>query len=119
MCGVADCLIFGRETPDEELRAIACRMAGTLLHRGRMTQECGWMRQRALPGTTAGFDSRPLSGRPSTDGVAQRAIRHCIHGEIYNFPEPARSAEGEAGGCLRLRGHSDTKCFCWRSNIGA
>src|SRR5712664_3119491 len=110
MCGVAGLLDFRRETPDEELRAIACRMASTLLHRG--PDDAGvWV--DAAAGIALAhrrlsiLDLSPAGHQPMESPSGRYVI--VFNGEIYNFPELRDQLKEEAGGCLRLRGHSDTE----------
>ena len=110
MCGVAGLLDFRRETPDEELRAIACRMADTLLHRG--PDDAGvWV--DAAAGIALAhrrlsiLDLSPAGHQPMESPSGRYVI--VFNGEIYNFPELRDQLKEEAGGCLRLRGHSDTE----------
>jgi len=66
------------------------------------------MRQRALRWHTAGFRFSTSLRRPSTDGVAQRRYVIVFNGDLQ-LPELRDQLKEEAGGCLRLRGHSDTE----------
>jgi len=94
-------------------------MASTLLHRG--PDDAGVWVDAAAGIALAHRRLSILDLSPAghqTDGVAQRAIRHCIQREIYNFPELRDQLKEEpedvsACGVTPIR-----KCFCWRSNIG-
>src|SRR6266851_1708117 len=110
MCGIAGLLDFRRETPDEELRAIACRMASTLLHRG--PDDAGvWV--DAAAGIALAhrrlsiLDLSPAGHQPMVSASGRRVI--VFNGEIYNSQQLRRELDRVTIGSLSFRGHSDTE----------
>jgi asparagine synthase (glutamine-hydrolysing) len=110
MCGIAGFLDFWRATSGTELRAIACRMAITLQHRG--PDDGGvWVDEAAgialAHRRLSILDLSPAGHQPMESPSGRYIIVY--NGEIYNFLELLDQLKEEAGGCLRLRGRSDTE----------
>jgi len=118
MCGIAGFIDLRRQTPSEELRAVATRMADTLRHRGP-DSEGVWvdatvgiaLAHRRL----AIIDLSPTGHQPMVSGSGRFVIVY--NGELYNFQELRRDLEQSAER-VTFRGPSDTEvmlsCFdCW------
>jgi asparagine synthase (glutamine-hydrolysing) len=110
MCGIAGMIDFRCETPEEDLRAIAGRMATTVQHRG--PDDAGvWVDAAvgiALAHRRLAILDLSPAGRQPMESPGRRYVI-VFNGEIYNYLELREQLKREAGGYLRLRGHSDTE----------
>jgi asparagine synthase (glutamine-hydrolysing) len=116
MCGIAGFIDLRRQTPNEELRALAKRMADTLRHRGP-DSEGVWI--DAPAGAALGFrrlaiiDLSPAGNQPMVSGSGRFVITY--NGELYNFKELRRELEQSGKDRVTFRGQSDTEvmlsCF--------
>jgi asparagine synthase (glutamine-hydrolysing) len=107
MCGIAGFLDPKRRTGDNELKALATRMAGALRHRGPDAQGV-WVDETA--GVALGhtrlsiIDLSAAGAQPMVSANARFALAY--NGEVYNAGE--LRAELERAGHT-FRGHSDTE----------
>jgi asparagine synthase (glutamine-hydrolysing) len=107
MCGIAGFLDPKRRSGDNELKALAASMAGTLRHRGPDAQGV-WVDEKA--GVALGharlsiIDLSPAGAQPMLSSSGRFALSY--NGEIYNAGE--LRAELEQAGHT-FRGHSDTE----------
>jgi asparagine synthase (glutamine-hydrolysing) len=107
---------FRRQTPPEELRALAKRMADTLRHRGPDSDGV-WV--DAPAGVALGFrrlaiiDLSAAGNQPMVSGSGRFVITY--NGELYNFKELRREVEQSGQQPVAFRGQSDTevmlRCF--------
>src|ERR1035437_10106581 len=106
MCGIAGFIDLRRQTPSEDLCAMAKRMADTLRHRG---PDDGDVWANAAAGIALGhrrlsiIDLSPNGRQPMISASGRYVI--VFNGEIYNFQELRRELEGTEA----FRGHSDTE----------
>ena len=106
MCGIAGFIDLRRQTPSENLCAMAKRMADTLQHRG---PDDGSVWADAAAGIALGhrrlsiIDLSPNGRQPMSSASGRYVI--VFNGEIYNFQELRRELEGTEA----FRGHSDTE----------
>lgn len=107
MCGIAGLLNLKGKFKGFELRNVATRMAGTLIHRGPDDQNV-WVDAEAGVAFShtrlAIIDLSPAGAQPMTSSCGRFVLSY--NGEVYNAPE--LRAELEAVG-RRFRGHSDTE----------
>src|SRR5260370_32369111 len=110
MCGIAGFLDATPRDSSEHLRATATRMGDTLQHRG--PDDAGvWV--DAAAGIALAhrrlsiLDLSPAGHQPMESPSGRYVIVY--NGEIYNSLELRDELKEEAGGYLRLRGHSDTE----------
>jgi asparagine synthase (glutamine-hydrolysing) len=107
MCGIAGFVDLKRKFGLDELRSIAARMAGSLIHRGPDDQGV-WIDAQA--GVAFGhtrlaiIDLSPAGAQPMISSCGRFVLSY--NGEIYNAPK--LRAELEAAG-RKFRGHSDTE----------
>ncbi len=107
MCGIAGFLDLSRQTCEDNLRAIAARMAARLRHRGP-DDDGVWA--DAAAGVALGhrrlaiLDLSPLGHQPMASSDGRYVV--VFNGEIYNF----RSLAAELAGLGHVfRGRSDTE----------
>ena len=116
MCGIAGFIDLRRETPNEDLRATAARMANTLRHRG---PDSGGAWADAATGIALGhrrlaiLDLSPAGHQPMVSASGRFVIAY--NGELYNFQELRRQLEQFDDSLATFHGHADTEvilaCF--------
>ena len=116
MCGIAGFIDLRRQTPSDDLRALATRMSDTLRHRGP-DSEGVWV--DATAGIALGhrrlaiIDLSATGNQPMVSGSGRFVIVY--NGELYNFRE-LRQQFGQSSDCpVTFRGLADTEvmlaCF--------
>jgi asparagine synthase (glutamine-hydrolysing) len=116
MCGIAGFVDLRCQTPSEDLRATARRMADTIRHRGP-DSEGVWV--DAPAGVALGhrrlaiIDLSPTGSQPMVSGSGRFVMVY--NGELYNFQELRRQLERSSYHSVSFRGQSDTEvmlsCF--------
>ena len=108
MCGFAGILDTSRLKGDQDLKALALRMADALRHRGP-DDRGAWA--DAAAGIALGFrrlaivDLTPEGHQPMVSACGRYVV--AFNGEIYNFRALRKELEGCPG--EPFRGHSDTE----------
>ena len=116
MCGIAGCFDLRRRTSNEELRALAKKMADTLRHRGP-DSEGVWVDGAA--GIALGhrrlaiLDLSQTGNQPMVSENGRFVIVY--NGELYNFQALRQQLKQSSGYPLFFRGQADTEvmltCF--------
>ena len=107
MCGITGFLDLAPELSDDQLRAFALGMAGTLRHRGP-DDLTAWV--DAPAGVALGhtrlsiIDLSPTGAQPMASASGRYIVSY--NGEIYNAPDLAPELASKG---VRFRGHSDTE----------